>query len=153
MDDENVYLEDTMEATAGSCLDQADKFTPGSDEHVACTNEAIKLIDARERVTEVELKFESENAQRKHEMALKRMEYDLKDRELNIRAAELAEQRRANTMDTVCRGADIGVKALGAAGVIAVMVANLKAEYVDMTTVTSGPWRWAQGIVGRMFHF
>lgn len=100
MDDENenAYLEDAWDQLISDGIDYinaSSDMVPGSEEYTSAVRSVKELLDTKIRYTEVQMKFEDAEAQREHELKLKRMEYDLRMKELE--AEKLAQEAQLKT--------------------------------------------------------
>ncbi len=107
MDEENeVFLEDVCEAVISKGFDELlanSDIKPGDSEYTEAVKAITELYAIRIKYTEIQMKYEDAEAQREHELKLKRLEYDARMKELEVerlaREAQLKGQNVAMILD------------------------------------------------------
>lgn len=152
-DENNVSLEDALEGHIGELIDDARTLQAGSDEHVAVVKEIKELYDTCIRYTEVGMRYESEEAQRQHELEMKKLDLVMKNKEIEmnqmLKEAELKAQTRNMIIDSAIKGTSLALSAGTVASFVAMQVLQTKAEYGDMRFMTSSSFRNISNIFGR----
>ena len=148
------FLEDSLEAYIGELIEFARTLKPGSQEQVAVARSIKELYEICIEYTEIGMKYRAEEDQRAHELEIKKMELDIKDRELEleraVKSAQIVEQRNDRRIDAILKGIGTTVSALTVATFAALQVTNMKAEYVNSRFMTSGVFKNVSNIFGRL---
>lgn len=155
MDDiEEMSLEDALEAHIGHCLDAMETMEAGSAEHIATAKIVRDLYEIAIRYTEVGMRFEDSEKQRKHEIELKEIEASIKCYELEMAKLEEEKKAEANRKNLFVNGilqiAD-GIVRVGVPTAIGggMTFLTLAAEYKDNKYFNTAAYRAASGLLNK----
>lgn len=157
MDDENenAYLEDAWDQLISDGIDYinaSSDMVPGSEEYTSAVRSVKELLDTKIRYTEVQMKFEDAEAQREHELKLKRMEYDLRMKELE--AEKLAQEAQLKTQGASIL-AEVGKEVVKGvlANIVPAQIYNglahevIVSEYQNNRFINSQSWKMASSAI------
>lgn len=159
MDDENEngYIEDAWDQLISDAIDYINAksdMVPGSEEYKKAVYAVRELFEAKIRYTEVQMKYDDAEAQREHELKLKRMEYDLRMKELEAeKLRDEAQSRNAY----VTLAAEVGKEVLKGVltNIIPAQIFNglahevIVSEYQNNRFINSTSWKMASSAINK----
>ena len=147
------FLEDSLEAYIGELIEFARGLPPGSEEQASVARSIKELYTICVEYTEIGMKYRSEEDQRKHELEIKKLDLEMKEKELaleeTIRLAQIKEQKYDRRVDAALKGISAIISAGTVAAFVCLQAANMKAEYVNSQFMTSGIFKNISNVFGK----
>ena len=159
MDDENEngYIEDAWDQLISDGMDYIsthDELVPGSEGYDKAVRSLKDLFDTKIRYTEVQMKYDDAEAQREHELKLKRMEYDLRMKELE---AEKLRNEAQSKSTYAALAAEVGKEVLKGflTNIVPAKIFNglahevIVSEYQNNRYINSTSWKMANSAINK----
>lgn len=146
---EEVYLEDALEEQIGKCIAAMNMVEPGSEQHVALSQIVERLYSIRLKYTDMEMKYEDNEATRQHELTMKAIDYEIAELENKRREEEFVKSMAVDAGKIIVDGL---LKNVIPACIMGGITSNIiAAEYNDNKFFQGSGFKIATSALGKTF--